>query len=287
MTPTSLSNLVPDIYKVIDEGIQLTDTEKQKLGASLASAVLQGIGKQVHKPELRMSNFGSKCERQLWYRVNRADLAEKLEPYVKFKFAYGHILEALTIWLAKKAGHTVTGEQDELVIEGIKGHRDAVIDGVLVDVKSANSRGFLKFKDHALLDDDPFGYMAQLSLYSYASRDDPLVEVKKEAAFLAIDKEQGHIVLDKYKVLDKDYDKEVKSKKEMLERDTPPKRAYLPEADGLSGNQKLGTACSYCAYKEECWKESNQGQGLRKFFYSNAPRWLVHVAKEPKVQEAR
>jgi hypothetical protein len=43
------------------------------------------------------------------------------------------------------------------------GHQDAIIDGVLVDCKSASGVGFDKFKYNKLAEDDPFGYVAQLS----------------------------------------------------------------------------------------------------------------------------
>jgi hypothetical protein len=43
-----------------------------------------------------------------------------------------------------------------------------VIDGVTVDVKSASKYGFEKFLKHNLREDDPFGYISQLSSYVYA-----------------------------------------------------------------------------------------------------------------------
>jgi CRISPR/Cas system-associated exonuclease Cas4 (RecB family) len=286
MTQTSLSNLVPDIYKTIDEGIELSTTERAELGEQLVSAVLQGLGKNEEQKggELRMSNFGTPCERKLWYTVNKPEWAEKLEPWARFKFAYGHLLETVVLFLTKKAGHEVKGEQTELDFHGIKGHRDAIIDGVVVDVKSANSRGMGKFKDHALESDDPFAYLDQLSLYAAASKGDPNVAVTKEAAFLAVDKELGHIVLDKYKVKEID-EATIEAKKQMLSSSTPPRRAYLPQADGKSGNQKLGVACSYCPYKQQCWADANKGRGLRGFLYSNGPRWLTWVEREPEVSE--
>ena len=61
---------------------------------------------------------------------------------------FGDILEELLLFLAKEAGHTVTGQQDTLSISGVNGHRDAIIDGRLVDVKSASSYSFRKFKNN-------------------------------------------------------------------------------------------------------------------------------------------
>lgn len=284
MTQTSLSNLVPDIYKTVEEGITLNKAERAELGEQLVEAVLQGLGKNEEQPKglLRMSNFGSPCERKLWYTVNTPEKAEPLEPWARIKFTIGHLLEAMILMVGKKTGkHAIEGTQTELDFHGIKGHRDAVIDGVVVDVKSANSRGMDKFKNHALESDDPFGYLDQLSLYTAASKADPLVTVKKEAAFLAVDKESGRLVLDKYKVKDID-EATIEAKKQMLQSNTPPRRAYLPEADGKSGNQKLGLECSYCPYKRTCWADANRGKGLRGFLYSGGPRWLTWVEREPQ-----
>lgn len=286
-TPTkNINTLVPDIYKVVDEGIELTEQERAELGAQLVDAVMQGLGKREEQPKgfLRMSNYGTPCKRKLWYTVNFPELAERIAAHTRIKFTWGHLTEALALFLTKKTGRKVEGSQDELEFQGIKGHRDAVIDGVTVDVKSANSRGMQKFRDHSLMDDDPFGYLKQLSLYAAASKDDPLVTVKKEAAFLAVDKELGHLVLDKYKVEEITED-DVKELKEVLANDEPPRRHYSPEPDGSSGNLKLPVACAYCPYKKECWKQSNQGRGLRTFIYSTGPRWLTHVARPPNVPE--
>lgn len=278
----SISTLIPDIYTVVDKGIELDAGERSELGLKLVEAVMQGLGKKEEASQkgrgLRMSNFGTPCKRKLWYIVNMSEVAEKLNPWTKIKFTYGHLLEQLALLLTKKAGHKVEGEQDEVYFEGIKGHRDAVVDGVLIDVKSANARGMDKFRDHRLESDDPFGYLDQLGLYAAAGRDDPLVEVKREAGFLVIDKELGHLVLDRYKV--KDITKEeIDETKEMLRSDVPPRRHYDPIPDGKSGNYQLDMPCRYCDYKATCWP------GLRVFLYSNGPRFLTRVVREPEVKE--
>ena len=82
-----------------------------------------------------------------------------------------------------------------------------------------------------------------------------------------------------------DVPKRIKHLKEVVKSKTPPKRCFKPKADGESGNEKLDTNCSYCAFKEVCWSDANNGDGLRLFLYSNGPRWLTRVEKEPKVYE--
>jgi hypothetical protein len=41
---------------------------------------------------------------------------------------------------------------------------DCIIDGEVVDVKTASGYGFRKFKDGTLPEEDTFGYMAQLTV---------------------------------------------------------------------------------------------------------------------------
>jgi len=159
------------------------------------------------------------------------------------------------------------------------GHPDAVIDGVLVDVKSASGYGMKKFREHALEKDDPFHYLYQLSSYVEALKERDELKVKKEGAFLAVDKVDGSLVLDKYKKLNIDFEQEVGDKREMLAQPEPPKRCYEPIADGLSGNMKLPMPCTYCGFKHKCHP------GLRVFNYAGGPRYLTKVAKLPDVEE--
>lgn len=280
----SIKTLVPDIYKVLSEGTTINEDNLKKFSSDLEDLLRRRLSKdKEHGTALRMSNFGMPCKRELWYKVNKPEAAAPLDPWTLHKFLYGDILELLELFLAKEAGHTVEGEQDELELNGLVGHRDAVIDGVLVDVKSANSRGMVKFREHLLERDDPFGYIDQLSLYLQASGKDPLVQVKGEAAFLAVDKEMGHLVLDTYKAKRIDYDKEISRTRAMLSEQHPPTRPYQPKSDGASGNLILDTKCSYCPYKHLCWSDANGGTGLVQYNYSTGPKWFVKINKEPRV----
>lgn len=223
-----------------------------------------------------MSNLGTKCLRKLWYTVNKPEKAEALRPEARLKFLYGDIIETLVLWLAKLSGHEVTGEQDELDISGVKGHRDAIVDGITVDVKSASTYSFKKFEGHLSPQNDAFGYLDQLGAYEYAG------EKNDVSAFIAVDKTLGHIHVDKHEGLaDKDYDRFVEERKAIVGQDTPPERGYFDEQDGKSGNRKLAMECSYCSFKSECWP------GLRTYIYSNGPRYLTRVTREPDVPEAK
>lgn len=233
---------------------------------------------------LRMSNFGTKCDRKLWYSVNIPEKAETLPPHARLKFLYGDIIEELILSLAEEAGHTVEGRQDTLELEGIVGHRDAIIDGMLVDVKSANSRSFSKFRKRYEdnLDDIWFStYIDQLQLYLHASQSDERLRMKDVGAFLAVDKEMGHIVLQMVPRAKIDWKVQIERKKRMVEQRTPPPRAFNDEADGMSGNRKLCTYCSYCNFKSECWS------GLRTFVASTGPKHLTVVKREPNMLEVK
>jgi len=119
-----------------------------------------------------MSSIGQPCERKLWYSINEPMEAEGLSGETRFKFLYGHILEELLLFLAGVAGHDVVGRQDTQEIEGVEGHRDAVIDGVVVDAKSASTYSYKKFEEGKLTENDPFGYVDQLQSYLYAGQDE-------------------------------------------------------------------------------------------------------------------
>src|SRR6056297_2493491 len=232
-------------------------------------------------PTLRLSQMGTPCKRKLWYSINKPEEGEELQPNTLLKFKYGDIIEALVLSLAKATGHKVEGEQDVLYVEGIKGHRDAVIDGVTVDVKSASTYAFKKFASGGLRDDDPFGYISQLSSYVLSGRDHEVESHPSVGAFLVIDKQNGTICLDMYD-LGPEIDgkiEEFKYIKEMVQQPEPPERTFSDEPDGKSGNRKLCIQCSYCDYKSSCWPK------LRTFLYSGKPRFLTEVHREPKVPE--
>jgi len=275
----TINTLVQDIYSLFTEPHEFDEGNVERFAHRLATHIKNRISDERGKPNLRMSALGTPCDRKLWYSINASEEAEALSPQTRFKFLYGDILEELVLFLAAEAGHTVEGAQDQLNIEGVKGHRDAVIDGTLVDVKSASTYSFKKFENHLTKEDDAFGYLDQLGAYLYASKDDPIVKDKHKAAFVAVDKTLGHIVVDVQPNTGKDYSKVVKSKQAVIEAKQPPARAFEDKEDGKSGNRKLATACSYCQFKTKCWPE------LRTFLYSDGPRFLTIVKNQPKVME--
>ena len=159
------------------------------------------------------------------------------------------------------------------------GHQDAIIDGVLVDCKSASGRSFDKFSKHTLADDDPFGYIAQISAYAQANDID-------KSAFLVIDKSTGKVCLTPVHSMEMiNAGKRIRLLKDIVSRDRMPDRCYDAVPDGKSGNYKLSIGCVYCRHKSMCWSDANQGKGIRTFKYSNGNRHLVQVTKTPDVEE--
>lgn len=278
----SIDTLVDDIYGLFEKDFNPSDKDLEEFGKNMAKMISTRVGeRKTGEGTLRMSALGQPCSRKLYYSVNHAGEGEPLTPQTRFKFLYGDILEEVILFLAKQAGHDVQGEQEEVEVGGILGHRDAVIDGRLVDVKSASSFGFKKFAEHKLLEDDPFGYIKQAEGYLEAAQDDPLVTDKDKFSFLVIEKQMGKITLDTYDKTELDYREFVEDRKRMVSRPLPPPRGFSDEPDGKSGNRKLGTVCSYCDYKHKCWPS------LRLFAYAGGPRFLTEVENLPKVPEVR
>lgn len=278
----NIDSLVQDIYALFDNEDPFDPSLFEKFGGEMSDLFKTRFNvKRDSTPRLRMSNIG-RPDRQLWFDLNGKGEKEKLQPATLVKFQYGDLIEQMMLLYAKMAGHTVEKEQAEIEVNGIKGHIDCMIDGVVVDVKSASSYSWQKFDTGALLQpgNDPFGYVAQLAGYVEA------LTPGKEGAFLAVDKTLGKItllrvppeVLAKYRVRDR-----IEHVKEMTASPDLPERCYKDVPDGKSGNMKLDTGCSYCSWKNECYKDANDGQGLKAYYYSGGPRYLTKVVREPKV----
>lgn len=278
----TIKTLVQDIYGLFGSGHKASPDNIKELAEAMAGHVERALAEHETKGTLRGSIIGTKCDRKLWYDVNQPSLAEALNPWTLLMFLKGNIWEEIVLFLGKEAGHSVEKRQGEVDLKGIKGHIDGIVDGVLVDVKSASGYGMAKFKEHRLEHDDPFGYLKQIDFYREGLKDDPAVQVKGEVAFIAADKSNGQLVVDTYK-------RNNTNSRELLERvdsaiatvsGDMPNRGFTDVPDGASGNRKLCTECSYCPYKNSCWS------GLRTFIYSTGPRYLTKVVKEPNVPEA-
>ena len=227
--------------------------------------------------KLRMSVLG-KPPRQLWYDRFSPKKTKDYDASLNIKFLYGHILEHLLLYLAELTGHKIADQQKKVEIDNIKGHIDATVDGEVCDVKSASSFSFKKFKSGDLVGDDPFGYHAQLSGYEKGMGTDG-------GGFLVMDKSSGDVCFYKPDELAKpNVPNLIKTLQDTLKSKTPPDKCYqLSETKG--GNKSLPIGCQFCAHKWECYKDANDGKGLRVFKYSNRYVYLAEVNRQPNVEE--
>lgn len=275
---TSIHTIVHDIYQIVGSKDGWFD-------AALAEGFSRELGlKLVEKtkprnqvPTLRLSQMGPICQKQLWHSIHTPELAETIPAYTRIKFLYGEILESLIIAMAKASGHEVTGEQDAVHVDGITGHRDCVIDGCVVDVKSAASRPFSTIKAGGM-EQDPFlcAYLDQLDGYLVGSSDDPLVTVKDKGYILAIDKTLGHLCLHEHIVRPQSIRNRIRDYVAIVGLQSPPHCQCVTVADGKSGNYKLDTKASYSNFKHVCFPN------LRTFLYAKGPVYLTKVIREPR-----
>jgi len=272
----TINTLINDVEKVLGGESELSgsnlDAAIEKAGDEfktlLRNRILNSYGDST---ALRLSAIGRSCNRLHWFNAKGYPTPDLL-PATKMKFLFGDISELLMIFLARVAGHTVEREQEEVEVEGIKGHIDCVIDGVLVDIKTASPYSFAKFKDGTLQDNDSFGYIGQLKAYSEATG-------IKDRYNWVLNKVNGAQCLYKHPDDVPSATDRVVELKKVTANALAPDRGYKDIPDGKSGNRKLCVECSYCSYKEHCW------EGLRTFIYSTGPRFLTKVENVPKVLE--
>ena len=278
MSSKTIDTLVADIYDLFNpEKAHIPNEDNLNEFAETLKDVLRTrlLDRKPPDSPLRFSSLG-KPDRQIWYDGNPSEDEQQLSAKTYFKFLYGDVIECLVLFLAKEAGHAVERTQEEVEVEGVLGHIDAIIDGVVVDVKSASPHGYKKFATNSVVGDDPFGYVQQLS--GYAS----VLTPNEPAAWVAMDKVSGSLCVSKLSttvIKDNDPLPRINHLKEVLSKDEPPPRCYDPVPDGKSGNMKLPTGCSYCKHLRRCWPQA------RKFLYSTGPRYLTTVVKTPDVPE--
>jgi hypothetical protein len=282
-TNKTTDNVVQDIYALMeskdaDPSVDV-EAEIEKFGEGVKALMRTEFGREKREDNrrLRLSNIG-RTDRYLWNHYN-GTAGEELQPHTYVKFMYGHLIEEMLLFLTRMAGHSVTDEQKVCKVEGIVGHMDCKIDGVVTDVKSASSFGFKKFKDGSLVNEDSFGYIDQIKAYAHACGE-------TQVGWLTMDKANGHLTYLKYDLENTDNDKlkepitdRINHIKQIVEGDEPKRYCHQPVPDGKSGNTKLAIGCAYCQFKEHCYPN------LRTFLYSYGPKYLTEVVNVPRVME--
>lgn len=291
--PKTIDTLVSDIYEVLAASREgragneaVTEEVRKAFESACGKVLLRAAGsneKKVRKPKtLYCSEIGHPCQRKLWYKV-RPEMftSEVMNPAALLKFTYGDLIEELVLSLAEVAGHKVEMRQEPVRFDlkdgwAITGRIDAIIDGVLVDVKSASQQSFTKFEDPAgLMKDDPFGYVLQLATYFSKLAPEGKCAIDR-AGFLAVDKVLGKMVAPMYgfnKPLDDVFFNQLV---DIAASPTVPDRpAEATPVEATKKKDKLCTMCSYCEYKEHCWQDANEGIGIVTEILSGRPRHIV------------
>lgn len=270
----SIDTLIEDINAVFLSGATPDESVYKDFGDRMATFLktkIEGYGKE-REFTLRMSNLG-KPDTQLYY-ASKGEDREELEGHHYLKFLYGDLIEELLLALAVIAGHSVELRQEEVTLNGVTGHIDAVIDGEVVDVKSASTYSFNRFEDGSLRQNDSFGYISQISSYAQAMG-------KKDGYFLACDKTLGHMCLLKISGEEMpNMAERIDHIRTMLASPTPPPSVCSITKE-KNGNECLSAPCSYCPYKGKCHPQ------LRTFLYSTGPKFFTKVESEPRVMELK
>lgn len=270
-----IKTLVDDMFKLVEGGIPPA-TSNNKVEVSYDKWF--STEERVREDKvLYFSEVGDPCPRRLWYKYNMPQLAVKPDGRSLFKFFYGDMLEELALNVAEDAGHEVKDRQLRAVYEVddgwvVRGRIDAVIDNVVVDVKSVTKFSEEKFKNNLV--NDPFGYYQQLNGYAAALGYD-------EAGFLTVQKELGHVNYYPIEVDKSLFKMQADHAVEVVKMESPdsiPRLDSVP-ASKTSKNKKLCTSCSYCNFKKECFPE------MRTFLYASGPEFLVKVVDTPRVME--
>ena len=262
-----LDTLIDDMNKVLVEGVdeipkEVLETFNKACGGLLFRFLKKA---RVKKPSLRMSNIG-KPDRQLWFELHSDGTEESAkEPNMYLKFLIGDIAELVLLALAQLAGHKVESLQEEVQIEGVTGHMDAVIDDTVVDVKSASGYSFeTKFQKGGLKDHDYFGYIDQVSGYNNA------LKKANGAAFLAYNKESAETCLLKIPQESiRDTKGRIRHLRDILELDTPPEEKCYKPFVNKKGSLELNRLCAWCPFKFKCW------EGLKAYRYATGDVFIV------------
>jgi hypothetical protein len=288
-TTPSIDTLADDIYQYMGgKGVfpAIDENAAEELTKIMAPIVVERLKERRNEIQnynndgefkLRMSNYGQP-HRKLWFEANVGTDLGATDPRAFLNFLIGDMWEAILLYIAKQTGHDVSMEQEEVELEGMIGHMDAVIDGYLVDVKSASKFSFeRKFMSGALFEgDDPFAYIPQIKAYGEATG-------MAKQAWLVANKESGELGV--VKVPDHiEYDAKAKlaEAREVIKLPEPPaEKCFEPIPHGKGGNMQLNGNCRFCPFKELCWKDD----GLRAFQYASGPVYLTHVESEPRVDE--
>lgn len=272
MTNKTIDTLVKDIYSYLGGYPEVSKEAIDELAFNLSQVITDKL-QHYRKPALSMSCIGHPVRKLNLSLQQPSSLSGK----DRLKFLYGDIIETLVLWLAKQAGHSVTEQQKEVELDGVKGHIDAVIDGSLIDLKSCSPYSYKKFSEGTLPHNDPFGYLAQISSYKTCTG-------LSRAGFLAVDKVSGDMC-----VYEPDPDFYLPNPHVIIAnartaiakpfKDLPLCEEPVPH--GKSGNMKLSTGCRLCSFRDKCYPN------LTPIKYSTGTEYFTVIKKQPRVKAVK
>lgn len=278
-----IETLLKDIDNIfVDPNHKVSEDNLKLFMDNLGKVVKDHIEKSGTDKEsyLRMSMIGLP-DRKLYFELKFPAKGNQVNSQLQQRMLFGHVVEQLLFFLAREAGHTVDCEQMEVVINGVKGHLDARIDGVITDSKSVSPYQFPKFYSPPTLKaNDSFGYVPQIGGYHTAAVALSLTSDER-AAILALNKSDGEKRLLFFDEMDwPNIPQRIDHIKAMLDKpEPPPELCYQPVPKGKSGNEVLHPTCKYCRHKFKCHKN------IRVFGYSNGLEFFTKVLDTPSVQE--
>ena len=171
--------------------------------AMIMTALSLRTGKEKKRDYLGVSSLGEECDKKLWYKYHKPELANKVEPRIQAIFDMGHIIEKYIVDLLIETGREVydkqaDGSQFEAIYkEKIKGHIDGVIKGIpesdkphLLEVKSMNDKNFSKLGKDKVEYAFPH-YWVQCQVYMYLFKLD-------KCLFVAMNKNDCEIYTERF-----------------------------------------------------------------------------------------
>ncbi len=289
-----LTQLEDFLHTAGNKGIDLPPVEYNTFGTKCADALFnkfQKYGDQANKKfKIYMSNIGKPlCQLQ----AKKYNLPKESKEYETItKFLWGDISEAYIMFLMRNAGIDIQSEQQRvtLKIEGINiaGIYDVEIDGKIWDIKSASDFAFNnKFGNRGgfkkILEDDAFGYIPQLYLYSEAAK-------KPVGGWIVINKNNGKLTVLEFPAYDKEYRlkalQDVKDKIITLTSDAPFKKSFKPIPEiyyqKKTGNMVLSMACSFCQHKRHCWSDAEFMPSPVSSAKNPPWKWYTKISEEWK-----
>lgn len=231
----------------------------EKFGTETVEALQKQFEKgNDRKFSLRMSNVGKPlCQLQMEKKYG----STYLEP---IRGLLGDLVEdvvLLMLHLIPEIKVVAELEPVEVAIGGItlKGTLDVIlnVNGIneVYDIKSASDFAFRKYSNASFEDfygNDAFGYVEQLFAYAYAANTKP-------GGWIFINKSSGEVkvisVPSNYPTIMQESLKNIEYRIKSI--DTPFSRCFpdLQEKfrKKFTGNKILGTTCSFCTHKFQCW----------------------------------